>query len=66
MLYGSGPLYLFSDVIFLILGHAGIAIFFALLTVFWGFPVPQLFEVSQELSVCFQSQRPSFFLQNKI
>ena len=39
----------FFDVVFQILQCAGIAIFFALLTVFSGFMVLQPFQVSQEL-----------------
>ena len=66
MLYGWGTLYVFPDVVFLILQCAGIAVFFALLTVFSGFIVLQPFQVSQELSVYFESQRSSFSLKIKI
>ena len=66
MLYGWNTLCLLSDVVFLILRCAGITIFFAVLTALSGFMVLQQFQVSQELSVYFQSQRPSFFFQIKI
>ena len=63
MLYGWGTLCLFSDVFFSInvLGLQYSLLFFALWTVFSGFIVLQPFQVSQKLSVCFQSQRPFFF-----
>ena len=54
----------FFMLFFLILWYARIVISLALSTVFLGFSVPQLFQVSKKLSVCFQSQRPSFFLSS--